>query len=631
MQIATTNTIAKIAAVLAGLGLVASTFAAFAPAANAQSSTSSADLQAQINALLAQIAALQANTGTSASVSFDRDLTMGSTGADVTALQNWLISKGFTIAAGATGYFGAQTKAALGAYQASVSISPASGYFGPITRAKVNASAGTGGTGTGTGTGSGNGDSLSGGEASLTDYNFRSEDGSGDEGENGVDIATAEFDVDDGDARVERVKLTFVASNASLEDRPWKYFDSIEVSANGDKLGDVDASDKDEWDETTSGSDIYVLTMTGLDYVVEEGDTAELLFTADVADSIDAADLDQTFLVYVDNNGIRAVDGEGIQQYIGQDTDTVTFGFGAEDNGDLTIKSNNSDPDASILVGDADDTSADYDVFVFDIDNSSDADAIINDIEIGVTTGTGTSALNIIRDATLTVDGDDFDGDIASTTITFDDMDLQVAGDERVEAVLSITLKRSPVETTLVFDVVGSTDVDAEGADSGDNSAVSGSQTSSTHTVALEGIAVEPVSTSQSVVTPGSDATATYGTYTIKFDVTAIEDDAYIATTTSTTGTVGVTYAIDGTTYTGTTTALLTSSADTDTGYYVVGEGDTEEFTLTVTLDPASAGTFEVDLSSIRFNNAASFTGASTLTIDTNNSDYQTDPIYIAN
>ncbi|MBU2124177.1 peptidoglycan-binding protein, partial [Patescibacteria group bacterium] len=125
MQIANTNTIAKIAAVLAGLGLVASTFAAFAPVASAQSSTSSADLQAQINALLAQIAALQANTGTTAAVSFDRDLTMGSTGADVTALQNWLISKGFTIAAGATGYFGAQTKAALGAYQASVSISPA--------------------------------------------------------------------------------------------------------------------------------------------------------------------------------------------------------------------------------------------------------------------------------------------------------------------------------------------------------------------------------------------------------------------------------------------------------------------------------------------------------------------------
>ncbi|MEK9184441.1 MAG: peptidoglycan-binding protein, partial [Patescibacteria group bacterium] len=136
MQIANNNIVARVAAVVAGLGLVASSFVAFAPAANAQTSS---DLQAQIAALMAQIAALQAQAGGSASVnaSFNRDLTIGSTGADVTALQNWLASKGFAIAAGATGYFGGQTQAALAKYQASVGISPAAGYFGPITRAKV--------------------------------------------------------------------------------------------------------------------------------------------------------------------------------------------------------------------------------------------------------------------------------------------------------------------------------------------------------------------------------------------------------------------------------------------------------------------------------------------------------------
>jgi len=105
-----------------------------------------AEIQAQINALLAQIQLLQtqlsAAQGTT-SVSFTKDLTLGSKGTDVTALQNVLISanKGTAAAAlaavGATGYFGNLTKAALGEYQAAVGISPTAGYFGPKTRAYV--------------------------------------------------------------------------------------------------------------------------------------------------------------------------------------------------------------------------------------------------------------------------------------------------------------------------------------------------------------------------------------------------------------------------------------------------------------------------------------------------------------
>lgn len=71
---------------------------------------------------------------------FSAELTIGSAGAEVTMLQNFLIGKGYAIAAGATGYFGAQTKAALASYQSASGISPSSGYFGPLTRMKVNAS-----------------------------------------------------------------------------------------------------------------------------------------------------------------------------------------------------------------------------------------------------------------------------------------------------------------------------------------------------------------------------------------------------------------------------------------------------------------------------------------------------------
>lgn len=64
-----------------------------------------------------------------------RDLWYGMSGNDVKSLQNILIIQGYSIPAGATGYFGTQTRSALATYQATNNISPAVGYFGPITRA----------------------------------------------------------------------------------------------------------------------------------------------------------------------------------------------------------------------------------------------------------------------------------------------------------------------------------------------------------------------------------------------------------------------------------------------------------------------------------------------------------------
>lgn len=113
------------------------------PIANAQSV---ADLQAQIAALLAQINALQGQLsglqggGASSSFNYTRDLTVGSKGDDVTALQNFLMSQSgaqWPSGQSATGYFGSITKAALANYQAGAGISPAVGYFGPKTRANV--------------------------------------------------------------------------------------------------------------------------------------------------------------------------------------------------------------------------------------------------------------------------------------------------------------------------------------------------------------------------------------------------------------------------------------------------------------------------------------------------------------
>lgn len=115
-----------------------------------------AELQAQIDALLAQIATLQsqiAGSGGTVSTSactgvtsFARNLTLGSSGSDVKCLQGILNSAADTqVSASGVGssgnesmYFGNLTKAAVMKFQTKNAISPVAGYVGPITRAKLN-------------------------------------------------------------------------------------------------------------------------------------------------------------------------------------------------------------------------------------------------------------------------------------------------------------------------------------------------------------------------------------------------------------------------------------------------------------------------------------------------------------
>ena len=69
---------------------------------------------------------------------WNRNLTIGSRGSDVLALQKVLISKGYLSIKAPTTYFGQLTKSALIRYQKANGIYPTSGYFGPKTRAYMN-------------------------------------------------------------------------------------------------------------------------------------------------------------------------------------------------------------------------------------------------------------------------------------------------------------------------------------------------------------------------------------------------------------------------------------------------------------------------------------------------------------
>ena len=160
MNLTNTRT-AKFAAGFVG---VAMTVSAFLPSVAGAQST--ADLQAQIAALLAQIVQLQAQLGTQTSGStstgytFNTNLQVGSKGTDVMNLQKVLNMSADTRVASTgagspgmeTSTFGPATRAAVIKFQTKYGISPAAGFVGPLTRAKLNSMGGSTGTGTGTGT-----------------------------------------------------------------------------------------------------------------------------------------------------------------------------------------------------------------------------------------------------------------------------------------------------------------------------------------------------------------------------------------------------------------------------------------------------------------------------------------------
>ena len=147
--LATKNVAAILLAVVMVFGF------AFSFATPAKADTLS-DLQAQIATLMAQIAALQGGSSSTAGAScstFTRNLSLGSTGGEVMAVQKFLNGHGAQVSATGAGspgnessYFGGKTKAAVTAFQAANGISPI-GIWGPMTRAKANAQcAGTPGT-----------------------------------------------------------------------------------------------------------------------------------------------------------------------------------------------------------------------------------------------------------------------------------------------------------------------------------------------------------------------------------------------------------------------------------------------------------------------------------------------------
>jgi peptidoglycan hydrolase-like protein with peptidoglycan-binding domain len=577
--------------------LAISLLTAGAPAPAAAAAPSIADLQAQINQLLAQLQALRNNAPTGACTPFTFDLTTGRTGSDVTRLQQLLIQKGHTIPAGATGYFGEQTRQALVSYQRSENIEPAVGYFGPVTRAKVNAtciSTPTNPTNPDNGTPPTN--PPLGGEASFRDFDFvNGDDTTLEEGDNERSIGEIEFTVEDGDATLQRVDLVFTPDNANNEKDPWDTFSEVSIWDGNDRIARIDTSRKSAWRDENRTTGAWTVRASGLNFLLEEDSDQKLTVQVSIARNIRGTNDGENWSVAVPNNGIRALDASRVTVETGNASETVALTIDEAGTADeILLRTSSDDPDATTLILERGNRSGFTTVFAFDIDT----DDSINDIEIrrlpvDITVSSGTLS-TFMRDARITVDGKTYtrkvitDGTTGTIAFEFRSNELVIDAGERVTAEIEIDFKPlgEAFEGTTINGRVVATGIVAEGADDLSSNQLSGTITGDTHRLQTSGAVID-VKNTNAVVTTAQGPLNDYGTFRIEVEVTAINQDVYIPISSD-----AVTYTLrdqSGNTITASSTAVVSSNAREEGSYFFIPEGQTKTLTLDVTFMPEVA------------------------------------------
>lgn len=596
------------------------------------SAATAQELQDQINALLAQIASLQGGSSMSC-YSFTRDLTIGSTGADVTAWQNFLISSGHGIAAGATGYFGAQTQAATAAWQSANGVMPPAGYFGPISRAKYNSMCSSTPTPMpGDDDDDDDDDNDFGGsdgeEASLEDFDVSDGDDTNlEEGQEDAEVMEIEFDVEDSDVEVQRVEI--VASSTGDEEDPWDVFESATLWFDGDDVATVeDLDDEDEWNEQSTDGE-YSFRFNGVDVVVGEGETAEFIVSVTLQDNLD--DLDESWDLWVEDDGIRALDEAGIDQYTGDDTDMVSIDIeeaGGDD--ELTLSKSSDNPESATLEVDGDEKSDWHSIALMELE--ADSDTELNDFIFRVLineAGADTEDYeDVVSDLVLIIDGEEYDDfsvsgtDTATATVTFDlsDEDIVLGEGEEVDVevqaeFLATTTGAYDEGTTVTVDVPAATfdDVDAEGVDSGEDLAadqLEGSFEGEVMTLRSEGISIMAVSDDAERTFVADDAGEDdQGTFTIVFEVSAFGEDVYIDNSTPVEDNNGSevtttsSYSVSNPGDNGSVGVLSATGGDYDeeTNSWRIADGDTAEFTLEVIVTASSSSNAMVTLEALGY------------------------------
>jgi len=499
--------------------------------AGSASAVTVAELQAQIAALTAQLAALGGTTAASNSSvpTITKSLTLGSRGDEVSALQQYLIDEGLLNVEAPTGYFGAMTKAAVVAWQKANGVTPASGYFGPISRAALatlgTTSTGTGTTGTGTTSTGTTGIATPGVEGSLT-VTTNPTPGSGQtvrEGDLKKAVLGLKLEAKLGDVAVQRVKVDLGSSTVIYN----KLFSRIYVMDGSTVLAESALNSS----TVVKDGSTYYITLTGFNLVVPKDGTKVLTLAVDALPSIESTYAVSTYGLLIPADGVRGVDGAGLTQSgptSALSRRTVTIDANAlVDNASLVISTNSASMPTQQIIATQNSDGDEYDklpLLTFNLKGEKDA-LKVTDLVAGITRGGGTVATATtayLYDGDTLVGSATVEGTSATAmTATFSDIDYIVPADSTKVLTLKVDIRDADsTATTFIGDVTAGANVTVENS-TGTSITETGTATGYTITILDSGLELSLVSIATDNVSTVSDAGLSTSTYSAVFNIKA--------------------------------------------------------------------------------------------------------------
>lgn len=608
---------------------------------------------AQIAALQAQLAALQGATppaAPTAAFTFTRNLQLGVRGDDVRALQEYLRGTGhFPAGQAATGFFGPLTRTAVAAWQAANGVTPAAGFWGPRSIARYNALMAAvptptptpppGVTPTPTPT-----PPVTGAEGSFRNVRQLTDVSNAvlREGQENVRVIGVEFGAAGSDLRVARVDVLFAHSGTG-SNRPWRYFNEVSLFSGTTRLASQTVTSSGAWSDegVISGfgpagtATAYRISFSGLNEVVRQGSTAHFNVAVSVQGTVDTANLGAVWNVRIPVNGIRAVDGAGINQFAPGTVIDDRASFTGVVTGALVLGSDSALNRARVAEVHAINDTNNVEVANFTL-RARDGDVRVTRMQIPLLeTFAGTTASPLmegVRRFTLLRNASPIRtvaAPAAGTTVDFTDLNFTIPAGSTDSFVLRADMRNVSTVTGAVFQP-GNTlqmatlppgNITAEDPVRGTAIIPSGSATGGLLSFFAEGIRTAVLERSVTRTASTGAGVPDRATFAVRFSVTAFGneiwipravrlDDAILAPAAA----FGVQADIMGAdlhtslpaaigTMQGAATAALTSNAHSGTHAFRVAEGETREFTLNVAATATGTAVFALlGLESIGFN-----------------------------
>jgi hypothetical protein len=402
------------------------------------------------------------------------------------------------------------------------------------------------------------------------------------------------------DIKVERVKLDLGNST----DLYRKIADKVYIMDGSTVVGSADLNS----DTVVKDGSEYFITISGMNVIVPKDSTKVLTVALDAMSTWDSAFDGDSWTLIVPEEGIRGVDGAGINQYA-PESGTLSRSFTTEgdisEDATLKVSLNTSSPAPmqSIASAGADEDELDnLTVLKFDVKAEKDAVTITDLTATTTLTGNADATTIYLMDGSTVLGSESGPTSAGTSAVTFDDIDFTIAKDSTKTLTIKVDVQNADGSASTITTSVTAAGIVAEnslGDDVSDN--VTGSATGEAQTVLNVG--PEITLNSKSITKSSTEAGTSTAQATFNVTLKAVGGDVSFDKTTAFDFAV---YKADGSTTTPTAVSYTVpaTGVTTDSDSFLVQEGNSVTFDVTViySVSPTTAvSTYSIGLEDVNW------------------------------